>query len=67
MFKDLLDSKTWANQKQILLKARQLQQAIGTEQHDNMNDFEATIKAACKTQAVTLDAKEKKQIADAVS
>ncbi|NOU12526.1 MAG: N-6 DNA methylase, partial [Methylococcaceae bacterium] len=65
--KDLLDSKIWASQKQVLLKARQLQQAIGTEQHDDMNDFETTLKAACKTQAVTLDTKEKKQITDAVS
>ncbi|MDD5277494.1 MAG: class I SAM-dependent DNA methyltransferase [Methylovulum sp.] len=65
--KDLLDGKTWATQKQILLKARQLQQAIGTAQHDDMNDFEATLKAACKIQAVTLDSKEKKQITDAVS
>jgi len=65
--KDLLDSKTWVNQKQILLKARQLQQAIGSAQHDDMNDFEATLKAACKYQLVTLDTKEKKQITDAVS
>jgi type I restriction enzyme M protein len=65
--KDLLDSRTWVTQKQILLKARQLQQAIGTAQHDDMNGFEAALKAACKTQAVTLDSKEKKQITDAVS
>ena len=65
--KDLLDSKTWATQKQILLKARQLQQAIGTAQHDDMNGFEAALKAVCKTHAVTLDAKEKKQITEAVS
>jgi type I restriction enzyme M protein len=65
--KDLLDSKIWINQKQILLKARQLQQTIGSAQHDDMNDFEVTLKAACKTQAATLDTKEKKQITDAVS
>ncbi len=65
--KDLLDRKTWATQLEILLKARQLQKVIGSAQHDDMNDFEATIKAACKTQAVNLDTKEKKQITDAVS
>lgn len=65
--KDLLDRKTWATQLEVLLKARQLQQAIGSAQHDDMNDFETALKAACKTQAVTLDTKEKKQITDAVS
>lgn len=65
--KDLLDQKIWLDQKQILLKVRQLQQAIGTAQHDDMNGFEDAVKAACKKQAITLDAKEKKQITDAVS
>lgn len=65
--KDLLDCKIWSTQQEILLKARQLQQAIGTAPNDDMNDFEATLKAACKTQAVTLDTKEMKQITDAVS
>ena len=61
--KDLLDSKTWLNQKQILLKARALQQVIGSEQHDNMNTYEASLKAA----GIKLDTKEKKQITNAVS
>lgn len=65
--KDLLDSKIWTTQLQILLKARQLQQAIGTAQHDDMNGFEETLKAACKTKNLVLDSKEKKQITDAVS
>ena len=65
--KDLLDRKIWVTQLEILLKARQLQQAIGSTQHDDMNDFEATLKAACKSQAVILDTKEKKQITDTVS
>jgi type I restriction enzyme M protein len=61
--KDLLDRKTWRDQKQILLKARQLQQAIGTAQHDDMNGYDDVIKAT----GINLDAKEKKQITDAVS
>jgi len=61
--KDLLDHKTWLAQKQILLKARQLQQAIGTDQHDDMNGYDAALKAT----GIPLDAKEKKQITDAVS
>jgi type I restriction enzyme M protein len=65
--KDLLDRKTWLDQKQILLKAKQLQQVIGTVQYDDMNGFDGVVKAACKEQTITLDAKEKKQITDAVS
>jgi type I restriction enzyme M protein len=61
--KDLLDNKTWATQKQILLKAKQLQQSIGTAQHDDMNAYDAALKAT----GVKLDTKEKKQITNAVS
>ncbi|MBL4637928.1 MAG: N-6 DNA methylase, partial [Proteobacteria bacterium] len=69
--KELLDSKTWAVQKQTLLKAKKLQQdspqGMGSEQCDDMNGYEAALKAACKTQGITLDTKEKKQITTAVS
>jgi type I restriction enzyme M protein len=69
--KDLLDSKIWLAQKQVMLKAKQLQQAapkgIGTAQCDDMNSYEAALKAACKAQSITLDTKEKKQITTAVS
>lgn len=60
--KELLDQIIWATQKQTLLKARQLQQVIGTEQHDDMNDYEAAIKAACKTKGISLDTKEKNKL-----
>ncbi|OUR71862.1 restriction endonuclease subunit M [Methylophaga sp. 41_12_T18] len=65
--KDVLSSKTWIDQKQILLKATQLQQSIGSDQHDDMNGYEAAIKAACNGQDIKLEAKEKKQITTAVS
>ena len=65
--KELLDNKTWAAQKQCLLKAKQLQADIGLDQFDDMNGYEAAIKAACKSQSITLEAKEKKQITTAVS
>jgi len=65
--KDLLNSKLWLDQKQTLLKAKQLQTSIGTDQYDDMNGYEAAIKAACKTQGISLEAKEKKQITTAVS
>jgi type I restriction enzyme M protein len=65
--KDLLDQETWLEQKQVLLKAKQLQAAIGTEQYDDMNGFDETLKAAYKQRGISLEAKEKKQITDAVS
>lgn len=61
--KDLLDNKTWTIQKQNLLKAKQLQQSIGTAQHDDMNGYDAALKAT----GVRLDTKQKKQITNAVS
>ena len=61
--KDLLNSTTWLDQKQIMLKARELQKAIGTNQYDDMNGYDAAIKAT----GIKLDAKEKKQITTAVS
>lgn len=65
--KDLLDPKTWNTQKQAMLKAKKLQQVIGTDQCDDMNTFESTVKAACKQTDIKLETKEKKQITDAVS
>jgi type I restriction enzyme M protein len=65
--KDLLNRETWLEQKQQQLKAKQLQQAIGTEQYDDMNGYDDAIKAACKVQAITLNTKEHKQIKAAVS
>ncbi len=65
--KDLLDSKVWQAQKQTLLKAQQLQKEIGTQQCDDMNGYDSILKAACKAQGVSLEAPEKKQIAEAVS
>lgn len=61
--KDLLDQKTWLTQKQILLKAKELQKAIGTQQYNDMNAYEDVLK---KT-SIKLDAVEKKQITTAVS
>ncbi len=61
--KDLLDTKLWLTQKSIMDKAQALQAHIGSKQHDDMNAYDAAIKAA----GVKLDAKEKKQITSAVS
>jgi type I restriction enzyme M protein len=61
--KDLLNNKTWLNQKKIMLKAKQLQNAIGSEQHDDMNGYDDAIKGT----GIKLEANEKKQITAAVS
>ena len=65
--KDLLNAETWHKQQQIMLKAKQLQTAIGEAQYDDMNQYDDVIKAACKTHNITLDANDKKQITNAVS
>jgi len=61
--KDLLNPDTWQSQKHIMEQAGQLQQAIGSAQHDDMNGYDAAIKKA----GIKLDAKAKKQITAAVS
>jgi type I restriction enzyme M protein len=65
--KDLLAPKTWQDQTDLLAKAKQLQQVIGSAQCDDINGFEDTLKNACKTAAVSLDNKEKKQLKAAIS
>jgi len=65
--KDLLDPKTWNAQKEVLDKAIQLQAAIGTNQHDDYNEFGDVLEQAIKKACIELDAKQKKQIIAAVS
>jgi len=67
--KDLLDRSTWQAQIAILLKARKLQQHIGTVQFDDMNDFDnvLALALAAKKQSISLDAKDKKAIEAAIS
>ena len=55
------------DQKRLLLKAQRLQANIGTVQHDDFNAFDEVVKAVCKQQGIVLDAKDKKQIIDAVT
>lgn len=61
--KTLLDKKIWLTQKQIMLKAKDLQQVIGTDQFDDMNLYNDMIKAT----GIKPDAKETKQIIAAVN
>mgnify|MGYP003945463605 FL=1 len=65
--KDLLARRTWLDQKSLLVKAQQLQASVGAEQHDNFNTFDDALKAACKQKGLLLDAKDKKQLTDAMS
>lgn len=64
--KDLLNDKTWLNQKALLLKARALQGEIGNEQHDDVNPLDGVLKAACKTLEIKLETAEKKQLLNAI-
>jgi len=65
--KDLLNADTWLAQKHTMLKARALQCEFGAEQYDDMNQYDALLKNACKAQTVDLDSKDKKLITAAVS
>ena len=65
--KDLLDVETWTDQKELLDIATALQAVIGTDQHDDFNQFELALKAAIKDAEVELDTRQKKQIIAAVS
>jgi len=61
--KELLAADLWLTQKTILRTARDLQAALGSEQHDDMNGYEAALKRT----GIKLEAKAKKQITTAVS
>ena len=69
--KDVLDSKVWQSQLVLMNKAKALQTAIGTRQFDDFNEFEKLFKQALKDAEVnldiSLDAKEKKQLMDAIT
>jgi type I restriction enzyme M protein len=65
--KELLNPKTWHAQKDLLDKAKRLQAKIGAGQTDDFNAFEDTLKAALKDCGISLDAKERKQLLDAVT
>jgi len=69
--KDVLDSKVWQLQLVLMNKAKALQTAIGENQFDDFNEFEKVFKQALKEAEVnldiSLDAKEKKQLMDAIT
>ncbi|MDH0970548.1 type I restriction-modification system subunit M [Acinetobacter johnsonii] len=65
--KDVLDSKIWLFQKELMQKAQALQDHIGTAQSDDFNQFDDTLKQAFKATDIKLDTKEKKQFLDAIT
>ncbi|OEE62668.1 restriction endonuclease subunit M [Enterovibrio norvegicus] len=71
--KDVLEGKLWLSQKALLDAAKALQVAVGdnlggkTQQSDDFNQFELTLKGAFKTTGIKFDAKQKKQFTDAIT
>jgi type I restriction enzyme M protein len=65
--KDLLAAKTWNWQKALFDRSLKLQKAIGTDQHDDFNEFETKLKHALKETGFKLETKERKQLLEAVS
>lgn len=65
--KDLLSVKIWRFQQQLMAKAETLQTQMGSEQSNDFNQFDKDLKTACKTEKIPLDAKEKKQLLDAIT
>ena len=65
--KDVLDAKLWQDQLEIMNKAKALQAAIGENQFDDFNEFEKVFKQTLKDVDLNLDAKEKKQLMDAIT
>ena len=65
--KELLDPKTWRTQQELFDKARTLQRALGADRYDDFNAFDTLLTKALTATGLKLDAKERKQLLDAVS
>ncbi|TDN59477.1 type I restriction-modification system subunit M [Scandinavium goeteborgense] len=71
--KDLLDSKLWLAQRELMRKAQQIQTALGFAEggkelvSNDFNQFQLTLKGAIKGAGVKLDNKENKQFIEAIT
>ena len=65
--KDVLSAEIWLAQKTLMEKAQKLRTEIGDAQHDDFNEFDKTLTQAQKTTGIKLDAKEQKQLLDAIT
>ncbi|MFJ3457597.1 N-6 DNA methylase [Scandinavium goeteborgense] len=71
--KDLLDSKLWLAQRELVHKAQQIQAGLGFAEggkewvSNDFNQFQLTLKGAIKGAGVKLDSKENKQFIEAIT
>lgn len=65
--KAIFDPQLWCSQLALMQKAWQLQQVLGEAVYLDFNEFDKAFKKALKTADVALDAKERKQLLDAIS
>lgn len=65
--KKLFSQQFWKDQLEWLKAAEQLMEIIGTEQHDDYNEFEKLVKSTVKAEKLKLDAKALKSILEVVS
>jgi type I restriction enzyme M protein len=65
--KDVLDSEIWLSQKALMEKAQKLRTEIGDAQHNDFNEFDKIFSQAQKSLDIKLDAKEQKQLLDAIT
>lgn len=65
--KEVLDADLWLSQKKLMEKAEQLRDEIGDAQIDDFNKFDNTLNQTLKKLGIKLDAKEQKQLLDAIT
>jgi type I restriction enzyme M protein len=65
--KELLGRPLWLSQQALMQKAEALQASIGSKPFDDFNSFELILKGAYKATGIKLDAKEQKQLIEAIS
>ena len=65
--KELLDPQSWRTQQALCDKARTLQRTLGADQYDDFNAFDPLLTKTLTATGLKLDAKERKQLLDAVS
>lgn len=65
--KDVLEASLWLAQKSLMEKSQQLRAHIGDTQSDDFNEFDKTLTQAQKALGIKLDAKEQKQLLDAIT
>ncbi|MEZ5505855.1 MAG: class I SAM-dependent DNA methyltransferase [Gammaproteobacteria bacterium] len=65
--KELLDPPLWDAQQQLMDKARQLQAILGSDECHDFNKWDIQLGKALKQAGIKLDAKERKQLLDAIT